>query len=74
MNWFGFKLGKVARRIGGSFVYVVLLQAFRRVMDDGTAQGVGLLQLGGRHLLYAGSSYGRPHVCLGFAWLTGSRP
>lgn len=46
---------------------VVLWNLFNRVSVDGHWWGVGVLQLGHRHLAYVGHT----GFCLGFVWLVG---
>lgn len=68
LNWFGVKLAGVDRP---RVPTLILAQAHRRdVKDEGVNQGVGLVQIGGRHLLYVGSIGGRLRLCLAFVWLT----
>jgi len=81
LRWYGFKLGHIRNRYIGKvgtravfFPGVTLAQSHRRFNRRDTAsQGVGLLQVGGRHLLYIGSNDGALRLCLCFIWLKGQR-
>ena len=74
-DWFGFKLGKISRRVFDRHVYLAPLSAHRRFNGrDCASQGFSLLQIDTRHLVYVGSNDGQLRVCLGFVWLTRETP
>ena len=58
-NWFGLGGPRKVAKVRGRWVFVKAWNCCRRVMEDGTVQGVGIVQVGSRHLLYLGSAYGR---------------
>jgi hypothetical protein len=82
LRWFGVKLGRLVlkARHGPTMSTVCRAsacgaQAFARdIKGEGLMFGVGIGQIGMRHLLYVGANNGRPHVSLGFCWLTPGRP
>ena len=64
-RWYGLKVGRWSA--SGA-----LAQSHRRFNRRDTAsQGLGLLQIGARHLFYLGTVDGRLRLCLGFVWLAG---
>ena len=62
-HWFN--LGSSFIKLGGE--NIKLWNFFNRLSTQDTWWGVGLLQIGTRHLLFAGHS----GVCVGFVWIFG---
>jgi hypothetical protein len=56
IKWFNFSSPYFSKTIYGKYLFIRLWNFFNRVSKDGHFWGIGLLQIGNRHLIYVGHS------------------